>query len=125
MQVRVDGESVLDTNGAGQVDVLAADGLHFVELHAPVTSVQNRVGLTVDGLALSPWQSYAPMDAAWGLVARLGQPLFNQQTMHLDAMVAMAFFSSPSWDPWCSRTRWCGRGAAGAAQRHIPHGVRG
>jgi hypothetical protein len=91
-QLRVDGESVLDTTGAGQVDVLAADGLHFVELHAPVASVTDHVQLTVDGLTLSPQQTFAPMNAPWGLVARLGQPLFNQRVVHLDAMVAMAFF---------------------------------
>src|SRR5262249_41204396 len=28
--LRIDGETVLDTDAAGQVDVLAADGLHFV-----------------------------------------------------------------------------------------------
>jgi hypothetical protein len=92
VQLRVDGESVLDTTGEGQLEVLAADGLHFVELNAPVTSVKEHVALTFDGVGLSPQQTYAPMDAAWGLLARLGQPLLNQQTMHLDAMVAMAFF---------------------------------
>jgi hypothetical protein len=91
-ELRVDGIAVLDTTGSGEVDVLAADGLHFVELHAPVTSVSDRVALTVDGEALGPRQTYAPMDAAWGLLAQLGRPLFNQLTTHLDATIAMAFF---------------------------------
>ncbi len=92
VQLRLDGISVLDTTGAGEVDVLAADGLHFVELNAPVTSVRDRVGLRVDGATLSPRQTYAPMDAAWGLLARVDQPLFNQPSLHLAGMVAMAFF---------------------------------
>jgi hypothetical protein len=91
-QLRVDGITVLDTTRAGEVDVLVADGLHFVELHAPVTSVTDHVALTVDGDAPGPLQTYAPMDAAWGLLERLGSPLFNQETTHLDATVAMAYF---------------------------------
>jgi hypothetical protein len=83
---------VLDTNGPGEVSLQVADGLHFVELEAQVTSSADHLALAVDGNQLNPRQTYAPMDAPWGLLARLVRPLSNQTTQHLASTVAMAFF---------------------------------
>jgi hypothetical protein len=92
-QVRVDGVSVLDTSGPGATNVEVAEGLHFVELDAHVTSPADHIALAVGGNELSPQQTYAPMDAPWGLLTRIGRPSRGQAASHLDATIAMAFFA--------------------------------
>jgi len=91
VQLRVDGVQVLDGAGPSSADIQAADGFHFVELQAAVSTASDHVGLLIAGSELTPRQTYRWMDAPWGLLARLARPLGDAPAAHLDAAVAMAF----------------------------------
>jgi hypothetical protein len=96
-ELRIDGVPL----GEGPTyQVVAARGLHFVELGAQIARIDQHVAL---GLAqgndqpreLSPTQTYRLMDAPWGLLARVtSRPssLSPPADAVLDATVAMAFF---------------------------------
>jgi hypothetical protein len=96
-EVRLDGVPL----GEGpQYQVIAARGLHFLELGAAVSRLDQHVtlGLAAAGdepRALSPTQTYRLMDAPWGLLGRVAsrsQTSVPAADAFLDATIAMAFF---------------------------------
>jgi hypothetical protein len=105
--IRLDGVALADqassTAAPLLADVVAAPGLHFLELVAEVTTPDQPVALTVDDPGAGPREltaseMYRPMDAPWGLLARLARPspaprdLVDPSAAFLDATVSMAFF---------------------------------
>jgi hypothetical protein len=97
-EVRLDGVPL----GEGPLyEVVAARGLHFLELGAEVSQLDQRVtvalgGIDVEPRELTPTQTYRPMDAPWGLLGRVAsrsQPAVAPADAFLDATIAMAFFT--------------------------------
>jgi hypothetical protein len=88
-RLRVDGVPVVER-------VLAARGAHFVELESTASDVAQSVTLLLDGVEPGPRETYRLMDAPWGLLARVTNPLSGSlpepANSVLDATVAMAFF---------------------------------
>ncbi|HET6317959.1 MAG TPA: PA14 domain-containing protein, partial [Chloroflexota bacterium] len=76
--------------------VLAARGMHFVELLADVPSPDQAPSLQLQEAALEPRHTYARMDAQWGLFVHVASPvppaLPSPADGVLDSTVAMAFF---------------------------------
>ena len=91
-----------DASASTSVEVLVAPGLHFLELVADVASADQSIGLTLtdpDGSSrqLTPSETYRPMDAPWGLLARLARPgqarpAAGPADASLDATIAMVSF---------------------------------
>jgi hypothetical protein len=75
--------------------VLAARGVHYIELLADVPSSGQTPKLRLGGIELSPLQTYRLMDAPWGLLGQVASPVGNTLPSpangFLDAAVAMAF----------------------------------
>jgi hypothetical protein len=97
VEVRLDGVPL----GEGpQYQVVAARGLHFLELGAAVSRLDQRLtlGLAAAGdepRELSSLQTYRLMDAPWGLLGRVAsrsQTAVPPADAFLDATIAMAFF---------------------------------
>jgi hypothetical protein len=97
-EIRLDGVPL----GEGpEYQVVAARGLHFLELGAAVSrhdqQVTFRLAPAGDELReLSPMQTYRRMDAPWGLLGRVAsrsQTAMPAADAFLDATIAMAFFS--------------------------------
>jgi hypothetical protein len=96
--VRLDGLPL----GEGPLyQVVAARGLHFLELRADVARLDQRVTIALGGISDEPrelvaTQTYRPMDAPWGLLGRVAsrsQSAMPPADAFLDATIAMAFFS--------------------------------
>ncbi len=87
-QLMVDGVPL----GSNSVNMIAASGVHFVELETRVSSANDHVQLAIAGNELTPQQTYRLMDAPWGLTARVARSTGDAASVQLDATVAMAFF---------------------------------
>jgi Dolichyl-phosphate-mannose-protein mannosyltransferase len=88
-RLRVDGVPVVER-------VLAARGVHFIELESTTSDAAQSIALLLDGQEPGPRETYRLMDAPWGLLARVARPLSGSLPEPangvLDATVAMAFF---------------------------------
>jgi hypothetical protein len=101
VELRLDDLTLADASASTSVDILAAPGLHFLELVADVASADRRVGLALtgpDGIVrqLARAETYRLMDAPWGLLAHVARPprarsLGGPADASLDATIAMAF----------------------------------
>jgi Dolichyl-phosphate-mannose-protein mannosyltransferase len=93
--INVDGDEVVRGSRSIDVDVVAARGLHFVELIAELDQMMDRVALNLDEVEVGGKATYRLMDTSWGLLGRIASV---QSAGFVDATVAMAFFD-PSLGP--------------------------
>jgi hypothetical protein len=102
VELQMDGIALLDAPSGAEAEVLAAPGLHFLELVADVAGRDQSIRLALTGpdgavRQLPRNETYRLMDAPWGLLGRFekprrGQPTDGPAAAFLDSTIAMAFF---------------------------------